>query len=503
MEDQQSQTILGSGEFNVERALSLSISEDTLSAEMTISPSKLFGHPISLGDLQSFLDRNGIAEDRTDYEAIRITLTRLANRGPKPTDLSPLKFTVATGSPAVPGVDGFLKFYHPRAKKVVIMEDGSADFRNIDRYIHVKKDEKVATLFEGIQGKQGVSVFGKPIYPPTIARPKLTVGKNVYSKRIPSIDNPEHLYIEHFSITDGVIYLTDSSVAVSPELEIQSDVGLETGNVKYEGSVRVKGNIEAGSNVFCTGSLVVGGNVESDEVCVSEGLEAKGGIKVKGRRAIKIGGDLKAKFVENSVLEVDGDVILEGSVLNSKIYCLGSVFLNGPTASVIGSEIIAYGSVSVANLGSTAGHESIVELGFHFKNEKSFNDGVEKLKALEKEVDELQPKVQQIKRAVMAARGKLDEEKKQKFKVFFDAYQEKVNKSKLLAEQVESLKTHRFCPDAVTIVVRGSAHPGSLIKYRRQVEKFTVPQSAFMMKFYPGQDKAVQSAFVEKKIHKR
>ncbi|MBE7413482.1 MAG: FapA family protein [Leptospiraceae bacterium] len=503
MEDQKIQNIPGIGDFNAERALSLSISEDTLSAELTISPVKLFGHPLSLGDLQDFLDKSGIAEDRTDYEAIRISLTKLANRGPKPTDESPIKFIVATGVPATPGVDGFLKFYHPRAKRVVIAEDGSADYRNTDRYIHVKKDEKVATLFEGIAGKQGVSVFGKPIYPPSINRPKLSIGKNVYTKNIPSIENSGHIYIEHYSVTDGVIYLTDNSVSVSPELEIQSDVGLSTGNVKYEGSVRVKGSIESGSNVFCTGSLIVGGNIESDEVTVSEGLEVKGGIKVKGRRAIKIGGDLKAKFIENSVLEVDGDIILEGSVLNSKIYCLGNVILNGPSASVIGSEIIAYGGVSVLNLGSLAGLEAVVELGFHFKNEKSYKEGIVRLQALEKEVEELLPKVQQIKRAVMAARGNLDEEKKQKFKEFFDSYQEKAKKANLMAEQIESLKINRYSQEAVTMVVRGMAFPNSVIKYRRQIEKFTVQQSSFMLKFFPGQDKAVQSAFIEKKVPKR
>ena len=51
-------------------------------------------------------------------------------------------------------------------------------------------------------------------------------------------------------------------------------------------------------------------------------MTVKGGIKLKNRGVIKVKGNLRSKFIENAIIEVDGDVIVEGSILNSKIYCL-------------------------------------------------------------------------------------------------------------------------------------------------------------------------------------
>ncbi|MCE9499960.1 MAG: FapA family protein [Leptospira sp.] len=487
-------------QINPQRALNLDVSPDALTAEITINPARLYGHPLSMTDVYEFLEKSGIAVDKANWELVRTYLEELT-KNIKNIMVNPqrIRFEIAKGTPALPGEDGWLKFYHPRARRVVIREDGSADFRNIDRYIHIKKDEKVATLFEGIPGTQGLNVFGKPIYPPLIERPKLTVGNNIIIKKEQQADNPQHVYLEHYSSCDGVIYLTDNSVTVASELQINSDVGLSTGNVNYDGTVKVKGTIEEGSKINCSGSLIVGGNIESDDISVKGDIEAKGGIKPKGKGAIRVGGAIRAKFIENAFIEVSGDLIIEGSILQSKILCLGSVFLTGPTGNIITSEVIAYGGISVMNLGSTAELEASVELGFHFKNDRNYNEGAEKLREMDKEIDTLQPKIQQIKRAVMAARGKLDDEKKKKFKFFFDSYQKKVNDRKTFFDEMENLKVQRYNPENVALVVRGGAFPPSVIRYRRHVEKITVFQSKFMIVFHPGQEKVVKTAWTDKR----
>ncbi|MBK9500815.1 MAG: DUF342 domain-containing protein [Leptospiraceae bacterium] len=69
------------------------------------------------------------------------------------------------------------------------------------------------------------------------------------------------VYIEYTSACDGVLFSTDESVTVSPELRIDQSVGITTGNVKYNGTVNVMGSIEDGSRVECEGSLNVGENL--------------------------------------------------------------------------------------------------------------------------------------------------------------------------------------------------------------------------------------------------
>lgn len=56
----------------------------------------------------------------------------------------------------------------------------------------------------------------------------------------------------------------------------------------------------------------------------------------------------------------------------------------------------------------------------------------------------------------------------------------------------------RYNSENVKVVVRNTAHPGATIKYRRQIEKLTKAQTAFIMNFFPNQDKAMMTAFKAK-----
>ena len=76
--------------------------------------------------------------------------------------------------------------------------------------------------------------------------------------------------------------------------------------------------------------------------------------------------------------------------------------------------------------------------------------------------------------------------KKKKFTELFELFlNKKVTITNLLPKKFEELKTSRFNQEHINIVVKGAAYPGAVIKYRRQVEKISAMQSAFMMSFYP------------------
>jgi uncharacterized protein (DUF342 family) len=267
-------------------------------------------------------------------------------------------------------------------------------------------------------------------------------------------------------------------------------VGIATGNINYQGSITIEGSIEEGAKVVCTGMMMINANVESSDIEVGQDMTVKGGIKLKNRGVIKVKGNLRSKFIENAIIEVDGDVIVEGSILNSKIYCLGSVLLIGATSGILGSEIIVFGSVSTVNLGSTAGLDVIVDMGYHHKNDKLFNELGNTIKSAEKELATLVPQVQQMNNIIKQSRGKLDEDRKKKYKELIDTFKQKNDLHRRMVNKHEELKTSRFNSDKINLIVKGAGFPGATIKYRRQVEKLTVVQSAFMMNFFPGQDHA-------------
>jgi len=401
-----------------------------------------------------------------------------------------IRVLIAKGIKMVEGQDGWIKYYHPHNQKVVITPDGKADFRNIEKYITIKQGEKIATVFQGVSGKPGRDVLGTEINPKAIKKPTLEVGSNITSETIISQEEPDKIYNEYSASCNGVLISNEESIQVTQQLQLTTNVGISTGNINYEGSITVEGSIEDGAKVVCSGMLMVNQNVESADIEVGQDMSVKGGIKLKNRGVIKVKGNLRSKFIENAILEVDGDVIIEGSILNSKIYCIGSVILIGPTSAILGSELVVFGSISTFNLGSAAGLDVVVELGYHYKNDKLFNEIGNLIKNAEKELGNLVPQVQQMNNIIKQSRGKLDEEKKKKYKDLIDSFKQKNDMHRRMVNKYEELKTSRFNSERINLIVKGSGFPGATIKYRRQVEKLTVMQSAFMMNFFPGQDHA-------------
>lgn len=477
----------------------ISIADDLMSAYFLLDTTGLDLNNIASYQVHEFISKTALDKELLDLSSINTILAEI-NRIKSDKNSDPfIKVQIATGRPVVPGEDGWVKFFFPHNQRVVIKDDGKADFRNIEKYVTIKKDQKIATMFFGVPGVPGKDIKGNSLNPSSISKPKVAVGKNVILNEYNQGENLEKKYIDFIAACDGALFSNDSNITVYQELTVETDVGLTTGNIKYDGTVNVHGSVEEGSKIECTGNLLISEIIETSDIFVGRDLIVKGGIKAKGKDIIRIGGDLRSKFIENSSVEVTGDIIIESFILNSKIQCLGSIVLTGQNSSIISSEIIVHGGLSIVNLGSNAGMPVTVELGMHFKNGEMFNELQNKIKISEKELVALTPKFEQVKNLITKARGKIEPEKKAKYKEIIDLYQKKNQLHQLLLAKYEELKTGRFNMDKVNLVVRGIAHPGTVIKYRRQVEKVSIAQSAFMMNFFPGQDSAPMTAISTKK----
>lgn len=478
---------------SIDSAITIVVSQDKLSAIITVRPYNLKGETLSKEKLWSVIEDWGIHRDRVLNDEIRKILN-LLERAAQKGDFTPIKTEIAKGVAPVPGENGWVRFYHPMSKRVKLLEDGRADFRNIDRYINVKVGEKLATKFEGIPGVPGFDVFGNTA--PSIKKPKLVVGNHIEERNV--LEEGKNLQ-EYFATSNGVIFATEVSITVSPELQIAGNVGLSTGNIQFDGNVIVRGDVEPGSIVECTGSLIVYGNLESNQINVGQDLIVHGGIKGSGgTEIILVTGQIQTKFIENAYLETEGDIIVEGAILNSTIDTLGSIILNGQNGNLVSSKIRTNEGISAVSLGSGAELDVIVELGFHFKNDRSFQEISRKIQMGEKEMEKILPKIQQIKHMVQRFRGNLPEDKKTAFKIVFEDYNKKLKILNMLKFKQDSLKSSRFNSGAVRLAVQKGAYPGAVIHYRRQIEKITKFQSSFMMVFEPGQEKAVMVALQTK-----
>ncbi len=83
-----------------------------------------------------------------------------------------------------------------------------------------------------------------------------------------------------FAEADGVFRLINNQLAVFEILEIDGDVGFETGNLRFDGSIYIKGRVNQAFAVKSGGDVIVAGNVEA-------------GAKITASGGVYVGGDVK------------------------------------------------------------------------------------------------------------------------------------------------------------------------------------------------------------------
>lgn len=402
------------------------------------------------------------------------------------TEHSLCKRTVSKGRPPVKGVDGRVDFEKKEAPPVVIDEDGRADFRNVQRFQTVEAGELLARLIPPAPGEVGFNVMGEEIPPPPLREPELRAGDNV--RFDPATG-------EYRALKNGIFIRGDDVVSVSPVLEVSGNVGLSSGNIDYEGNVRVTGNLERGAALKCAGDCEVIGMIESHDVVTGGSLRVRKGINNRREGISKIEGNLSAVYVENSGLLVGGSVLVEKSIIGCDLVALGDIVLSGRQSTISGGELIAYGSVGADIVGSRAEAPTKITLGFHHTNQLLYQKYSIKLEEAERLNEKKLEKIHKIKIYIQRMRGKVPVDKQAAFRAEFKEYKQAILVRDKLQKLVKRYRQTRHNPDPVRLIVRDVLYPGVVIHYREYVEKITAPLSKCILVFRPGAGEPEMQAF--------
>ncbi len=140
--------------------------------------------------------------------------------------------------------------------KPMILEDGTVDYRNLQRYVSVEPGAVLAVKKPGVPGKSGFRVNGEEVYAPA---PKIVELQAGYGASLA----PDGMSVSSTAEGLPVFRQTGSRcvVLVDPRLSIKGDVNLETGNVKFRGSVHITGSVKEAMKVEATGDVTVGQDV--------------------------------------------------------------------------------------------------------------------------------------------------------------------------------------------------------------------------------------------------
>ncbi len=267
------------------------------------------------------------------------------------------KILFAEGRKAVNGKNAKVDFKFPLLSERIgpkIDEEGIADYHDLGLIYNVKMGEILAEKTLATEGTPGINVTGREIAAKNGVDLRIPMGKNTFCD-----DNETKV----FAAIDGNVNIKDNRIVVDPVFEVHGDVDFSSGNIDFVGDVVINGNVNSGFEVKAGGDVEIKGFVEGSQVIAQGNILIRGGITTGNKGLVKAGGDITARFAENSRIEADGDILIREAIMQSIIRAGGSVRVKDRKATILGGIVQAAEGVESRVLGSQLATRTIVEVG--------------------------------------------------------------------------------------------------------------------------------------------
>lgn len=368
-------------------------------------------------------------------------------------------FLIAQGKPPVKGEDAKVTYLEVPERKPVIEEDGKANFYEMNFIFEISEGSWLGEKELPKPGIEGITVYGEVIP----AQP----GRDIplkYDKKS-AYENVENGKIILRSRISGVLETNKGLIGVNHHLPINSDVGVETGNITFEGSVSVRGTVTPGYSVTARGDL----SIESAEgvsgaklIRSIEGdVYIRGGVFGLGETRIEAGGNIYIKHVNEAIL-------IAGKEIHIGFYSMGaqlkahSIFVDERKGKIIGGTAIAKNQIVTAISGNRL--ERRTELIINSINKQEgyalIQEKASHLKSLQQDILNLETQVDKI----VSQMGRLTEQQVSAFEQMKQNLAEQKEAAYKVDNEIKEMMADLRDVGKEEIVVTREAYPGTYIQ---------------------------------------
>lgn len=331
--------------------------------------------------------------------------------------------------------------------KPKLNEDGSVDFHELNLFTRVSKGQVLAKLYEHVDGVNGLDVYGN-----VIACNKPRIKKFKYGRNLIVSEDGKELISE----VDGDVTLTNDTVFVSDTYKIAADVDASTGDIDYDGSVFIPGNVRTGFTVKAKGDIQVNGVVEGATLIADGDIVIKRGVQGMSRGKLVAGGDLSAQFLESSNVKVEGNINV-GSILHSNVNAGGKVIVCGKKGFIVGGEVICENLVEVNTIGNKMETQTLIKVGVK-------PELIDELKVLMNKVNDMNKEIEETSSYLNVYRNKIKKGVK--------LTPQNLKQVKELTSQLEIMETERDENNERMRVIKEEVDKGKNGKIKVQGETF-------------------------------
>lgn len=256
-----------------------------------------------------------------------------------------------TGKPLVPGTDGYIEWTVDPDPQLPEDAKGKVDFYSFSALRNVVENEKLAILHPPKEGKPGLSVQGQVLSPPPPKEVVYAAGDNVEYR--PDTG-------EFHALKSGRIEVRGNIISVSRVYEVEGDVDFSVGNLKFDGFIRIRGNVKDNFTVSASEGVQIDKVVEAANVDAGGSVAVIGGINCRNKGLVTCAGDLVSRFLNNAEVRVKGTLKVEKEILNCRVTA-GAVA--SPTSNVSGGEVVTKGNLEIREAGSQSGVRTVLQAG--------------------------------------------------------------------------------------------------------------------------------------------
>lgn len=333
-------------ETPVDSDVAVSISKDAMSAVMSLLPPSPSGKRRSADEL--------LKKIREDWK-VTYGLSEAAVRNAVESNMYFTPVKIAAGTEPQKGADGYLEFLFNREHRCSpeIAADGSADYKNLNLFESIAADAPIVKRVPPKEGVDGYNVKGELLPAKPGSEAKFPPAKNV---------NISEDGLTMYSAKSGRIDYVYGRIEISDVYNINGNVDMGVGNIKFAGDVHVMGNVILGLTIEATGLIEVSGYVEGATLIAGRDIILKNGIQGMDKGKLIAGGNIVAKFMENCTAEAKGNIVSD-YIVHCSVIAGGGVTMKGKWGKIIGGHVRAGREVSACIIGSPSYDQTIIEIG--------------------------------------------------------------------------------------------------------------------------------------------
>lgn len=303
------------------------------------------GRPMTPEALRQLLAERGVTHG-IDFAALETACT------------SPQRVAVATGTPPSHGEDSSFELLvaEMRERRPKVDAQGRVDFHELGDFPMVAAGQPLMRRRPASAGTDGRDVCG-------IVLPARQGKDEAFDKGLAGAAvSPDDANLLCATCA-GLPVDTGHGVRVEQVLKL-ADVDLKCGNVRFDGSIEIGGDVHPGMLVEASGDVAVKGSVESARIKAGGNVQVGGGVLANA--VVVSGRSVKARFVEHSSVQAETTIDIGDMAVHSELQALEEVRVGvsaGPRGRLVGGSTSALLRVQAPQLGAPAGGLTKVQVG--------------------------------------------------------------------------------------------------------------------------------------------